>query len=233
MNLARQARCLLREGHHAVLSTLSQALPGYPFGSVVPYVLDGEARPVVLLSRLAEHTRNISVDPRVSLIVMAAGADLQASARVTYLGRALPVEQPEAVERRYLRFFPAARDYRGQLDFEFFRIEPVSVRMIAGFAQAHWVSREAYAPPTCELAANEEPIIARLNGECADALRVLARGAGARETPTELIGLDCDGFDLRAGEACRRFAFEHCVTSEGEARSAIARMADAARAPNS
>jgi putative heme iron utilization protein len=213
-----------------VLSTLSQALPGYPFGSVVPYVLDAEARPVVLLSRLAEHTRNISVDPRVSLIVMAAGADLQASARVTFLGRALTVEQPEAVERRYLRFFPAARDYRDQLDFEFFRIEPVSLRVIAGFAQAHWVSREAYAPPACELTANEASIVARLNGECADALRVLARGTGVRESPIELIGLDCDGFDLRVDEAHRRFTFESCVTSVDDARAEIARMAHAASA---
>jgi hypothetical protein len=195
----------------------------------VPYVLDTQAQPVVLVSRLAQHTRNISVDPRVSLVVLAAGADIQAGARVTYLGRALPVEQPEAVERRYLRFFPAARNYRSQLDFEFFRVEPVSLRVIAGFAQAHWVSREAYAPPPSELAAQEESIIARLNVECADALRVLAQGDGAPESQIELIGLDCDGFDLRVKEAYRRYAFESCVAGADEARSAIARMANTVR----
>jgi putative heme iron utilization protein len=231
MNLAREARCLLRAGRHAVLSTLSQALPGYPYGSIVPYILDADAYPVVLVSRLAEHTRNISVDPRVSLFVLGTDADVQATGRVTYLGRARPIEHPEAVERRYLRFFPGARGYRTDLDFGFFRIEPVSLRVIAGFAQAHWVSREAYAPPPSELAAHEESIIARLNIECADALRLLAPWSGIGRPEIELIGLDCDGLDLRVNATHRRIAFEHCVPSADEARSAIARMADAARNP--
>jgi hypothetical protein len=146
---------------------------------------------------------------------------------VTYLGRALAVEHPESVEGRYLRFFPAARNYRSQLDFAFYRIEPVTLRVIAGFAQAHWVSREAYAPPPCELADVEETVIARLNVECADSLRALARVNGAHDSGVELIGVDCDGFDLQLGDRSLRYDFGSCVMNLAEARSAIEQAAHA------
>jgi putative heme iron utilization protein len=224
MSLAREARCLLRAGRHAVLSTLSQALPGYPFGSVVPYVLDAQAHPVVLVSRLAEHTRNIGADPRVSLIVLAAGGEVQENARVTYLGRALRLDPPGAVEGRYLRFFPAAREYRSQFDFDFFRIEPVSLRVIAGFAKAHWLSREAYAPPAGDLAAQEEAVVAHLNSLDAQALRALCGGHGKNSQQNEIIGVDCDGFDVRADGDILRFDFERCIPGADEARAAAAGM---------
>lgn len=230
MSLAREARCLLRAGRYAVLSTLSQALPGYPFGSVVPYVLDAQAYPIVLASRLAEHTCNIGADPRVSLIVLAAGGKVQENARVTYLGRALPLDSPGVVESRYLRFFPAAREYCSQLDFDFFRIEPVSLRVIAGFAKAHWVSREAYAPPAGDLAAREEAIVAQLNSLPAQALRALCGGHGMNPQRVEIIGIDCDGFDARADGDILRFDFDRCIPGADEACTAAASKVRSARA---
>ena len=221
MNLARQARCLLRARRHAVLSTQSQAVAGYPFGSVVPYVLDAEAAPVILVSRLAEHAKNIAADPRVSLIAIADGADLQQAARVTYLGRASRLDSPGGMEERYFRFLPAAREYRSQLDFDFFRIEPVTLRVIAGFAQAHWLSREAYTPAAGDLAAREETLAAELNAGCAERLRELAckRTPGVREAG--IVGIDCDGFDLQADGDIMRFDFDECVAGAKEAQSRI------------
>jgi hypothetical protein len=221
MNLARQARCLLRARRHAVLSTNSQALAGYPFGSVVPYVLDAAAVPIMLVSRLAEHAKNIAADPRVSLIVIADGADLQQAGRVTYLGRASRLEPSGFAEERYLRFFPAARDYRSHLDFDFLRIEPVALRVIAGFAQAHWLSREAYTPAAGDLAAREEALAAELNAGYAERLRELALKLKAGTRDVGIIGIDCDGFDLRAGGDILRFDFDDYVAGADEARAKI------------
>jgi putative heme iron utilization protein len=221
MNLARQARCLLRSRRHAVLSTNSQAVPGYPFGSVVPYVLDTEAAPIILVSRLAEHAKNILGDPRVSLIAIAEGADLQQAQRVTYLGRAARLDPPAGAARRYLRFFPAAREYRDQLDFDFIRIEAVTLRVIAGFARAHWLSREAYTPMAGDLASHEEVLAAELNARHGERLRELALGRNAGAPDAAIIGIDCDGFDVLAGGDIIRFDFDDCVAGAAEAEAQI------------
>mgnify|MGYP003348909748 FL=1 len=78
MSIARDARLWLRAHRHGLLSTHSRAVEGYPFGSVVPYVLDHDACPVLLISRLAEHTKNLEGDARVSLLINESGADVQA-----------------------------------------------------------------------------------------------------------------------------------------------------------
>ena len=82
MNPGSAARRYLRHHHHGALSTLSRKLAGYPFGSSVPFVLDHAARPAILISRLAEHTRNIHADPRVSLLVHTPGVAVQAATRI-------------------------------------------------------------------------------------------------------------------------------------------------------
>ena len=211
----------MRAGRHAVLSTLSQALPGHPYGSLAPYVLDAGARPVLLLSRLAEHTKNIAADARVSLIVLAAGGAAQENARVTFLGRALPLDPAGAAAARYLRYLPAARRYRSELDFDFFKVEPVTLRAIAGFARAHWLSREAYAPPAGDLAEREAAVVAELNAAHGGALRALCRGDAAQAHAVEIVGIDCDGFDVRADDALVRFDFDECLPGADAARAAV------------
>jgi putative heme iron utilization protein len=221
VNLARQARCLLRARRHAVLSTNSQAFAGYPFGSVVPYVLDAGAAPILLVSRLAEHAKNIAADPRVSLIVLTEGTDPQQAGRVTYLGPATRLDAPGSIEERYLRFFPQAREYR-RLDFDFLRVEPVALRVIAGFAQAHWLSREAYVPAAGDFAAREATLAVELNGTHAERLHALARERNAAAGKAQIVGIDCDGFDVRSGQDMLRFDFDDAVADTEEAREKIA-----------
>ena len=72
-----------------MLSTHSQAMPGFPFGSVVPYCLDANGWPLILISRIAQHTKNLQADPRCSLLVAERGAeDVQATGRLTLLAEA-------------------------------------------------------------------------------------------------------------------------------------------------
>ncbi|HEX3171590.1 MAG TPA: pyridoxamine 5'-phosphate oxidase family protein, partial [Burkholderiales bacterium] len=90
MSAGDDARRYLRRFRHGVLSTLSKKFAGYPFGSVVPCVTDHAARPVILISGLAEHTKNIAADARVSLLVRDADIDPQEGARLTLIGDARP-----------------------------------------------------------------------------------------------------------------------------------------------
>lgn len=227
MSLGAEARRHLRAHRHGVLCTISRALEGYPFGSVVPFVLDAQARPVILVSRLAEHTRNIGADPRLSLLVHARNAadgDVQADARVTLMGKACSIAQTDASGERYLRYFPAARAYR-DLDFDFYRIEPVTLRVVAGFGKIHWISREAYAPPAAAFAEHESEIVAQVNRDHAQLLRDCCRLHQRMAADAEMVGVDCDGFDVRSGGQILRFDFEGCVSDVAQLHAALAVMA--------
>lgn len=230
MSLAQDARRWLRAHRHGLLSTHSRAVSGYPFGSVVPYVLDHEACPVLLISRLAEHTKNLAGDARVSLLINNPGDDVQAQARVTLLGQAEPVADPLTIEPRYERYFPATQGYRTQLDFEFWRIVPVTLRAIAGFAKVHWVSREAYAPPPNSLTDDEPGILAHMNSDHAHTLADYCRLQHITVTENVvMIGIDCDGFDLKVDGKLARFDFDAPVTDAAAVRAALIALAQQAR----
>jgi len=126
------------------LSTLSRRHPGHPFGSLVPYALDHQGRPVILVSRLAEHTRNMEADPRVSLLAHDAASDPQAGARVTLLGNATPLEASDPAAARYRHLFPDSERLLALGDFSFFALEPLAVRFIEGFGSIHWISAAEY-----------------------------------------------------------------------------------------
>ena len=87
--VAKNARELLLKEYRGALSTLSKAMPGFPFGSVVPYCLEEQGRPLILISRIAQHTHNLQKDPKCSLLVGEREADdVQAVGRLTYLAEA-------------------------------------------------------------------------------------------------------------------------------------------------
>jgi putative heme iron utilization protein len=232
MSSGDEARRYLRHHLHGVLSTISKKLDGYPFGSVVPCVTDHAARPVILVSRLAEHTKNIEADPRVSLLVRDAAADAQESARLTIIGNArLVTDERAAPQARYLRYFPAAERLLALGDFSFFHIEAVTLRYIGGFGAIHWVSANSGAPPANVLAACEADIVAHMNADHAGALREYCRHFKQRRPAVvSMIGIDCDGFDLRADDEMMRFDFSQPITNAPTARAALKAMVAEARA---
>lgn len=228
-----KARRYLRAQHSGVLSTLSSRLGGHPFGSILPFMLDHAARPVILISRLAEHTRNIAADPRVSLIAHDQQADdIQAGARVTLVGEAKAVDAAElpATRDRYLTRFPDAARLLSLGDFSFFSIWPKTLRYIAGFGDIRWISALDYAPPSNEIAPVETSIVGHMNNDHAGNLKDYCRHFLQR-TPEEasMIGIDCDGFDLRADGALARIDFPAAITNAAEARAALVAMAHTAR----
>ncbi len=147
----KHARELLLKEYRGVLSTHSKAMPGFPFGSVVPYCLDAEGYPLILISRIAQHTHNLGQDAKCSLLVGERGAeDVQAVGRLTLLAEARQLcdeAESDAAALRYYRFFPQSRDYHRTHDFDFWRLQPVRWRFIGGFGAIHWLDRVALANP--------------------------------------------------------------------------------------
>lgn len=101
---AERARTLMHLGHVGSLSTLSRKQPGFPFGSVMPYGLDEQGRPVFLISTMAMHTQNLEADIRASLLVTQddAGGDPLGASRVTLFGNVVPVAKTEVESSTWL-----------------------------------------------------------------------------------------------------------------------------------
>jgi len=225
MDRAREARLLVRAHRGGVLSTHSVKLPGYPYGSALPHVADHAGRPLLLISHLAEHTRNLEADARASYVVCDTGADLQARPRATLVGeaRALPGDTA-TIARRYLRYYPEHEPYLQIGGFRFYALEPAHVRLIQGFGALHWIAQASYlAPPA--LADLEDGILEHMNRDHVPALHAYCRARGCEPASCEMVGIDCDGFDLRADGRLLRFDFAAPALTSEQARAALARMA--------
>jgi heme oxygenase (biliverdin-IX-beta and delta-forming) len=137
---APSLRQLLEAERHGVLATLSVRQAGWPFASATAFALDAEGQPLLLLSELAEHTRNLRSDPRASLLVQDSTSldDPQAGARVTLLGTLAPCADDEAT-RRYVERHPQARYYLPLGDFHVWRLEPKQARFVNGFGDMGWL----------------------------------------------------------------------------------------------
>jgi hypothetical protein len=240
MNLSTEARKFLRSTHSGILSTHSARLEGYPFGSVAPFVLDHSCQPVILISNIAEHTKNIALNPKVSLLVFAAGDDLQANARLTLLGEAVKIFKDEDADlrTRYLRYLPQAASYFDMHDFAFYRIHIHQARYIGGFGKMSWLSdADLFSDITDSgalLASQETAIIEHMNADHAENLiNYCKHFHNVDATQVQMLGLDCDGFDVEAtvnnNTTMLRFDFEEQIHDAQSARAALVAMAKAAR----
>jgi putative heme iron utilization protein len=132
---AALARELMHDAGTAALATLGA--DGGPFASYVTAAPGRDGAPLMLLSRLAVHTRNLAGDPRASLLFIrepAAGSESMTAIRLTLVGRALLDEDPEAL-RRFLARHPDAARYAGFADFSIYRFRIASGHLVAGFGR--------------------------------------------------------------------------------------------------
>lgn len=232
MTPAEEARKFLRSTRSAVLSTHSARLPGYPFGSITPFVLDHDGNPLILISTIAEHTKNIAANPHVSLIAFDLSAtDMQAGARLTMVGDAVASDkQDEALRARYLRYLPQAAEYFDMHDFLFHRVEIKQARYIGGFGKIHWITGDELRPLPNSLATQEDAILDHMNADHADSLRAYCRHwHDASPENVQMLGIDADGFDVRADGRTLRFSFEAPVVDALSARAALVAMSRAAK----
>jgi len=232
-SVEEKARKLLLAPTAGLLSTHSQDCPGFPFGSIVPLGFDYSYRPVVLISRLAQHTQNIQANSLLSLLVTDVDkvgfADVQTCARITVLAQAqrLDAEVDADTVQRYCRFYPQAESYYKELDFDFYRLEPEKVRFIAGFGAIHWVAPEqlfTVNPLGFEV---EADIVEHMNTDHSDALVKYCQQAGLvlpESIKPEMVGVDAFGFFQRVGERIMRFEFPQPVENANEVRKALIGM---------
>ena len=228
MTLATEARQFLRSTRHGVLSTHSTKFAGYPFGSVTPFVLDSDCQPIILISSIAEHTKNIAVNAKVSLLVFAEGADLQANARLTLIGEAAQIDKNDSdLRARYLRYLPQSAGYFDMHDFAFYRISIHQARYIAGFGKMGWADGEQMTTENNTIAALENGTLQHMNADHVDSMMAYCQHFyNVTPQSVELIGVDSDGFDIRAtinddATNILRFNFESPIFDAQSARAAF------------
>lgn len=230
--LATRARKLLLERKFGVLSTQSVVMPGYPFGSIAPFCLNRGGLPVILISDIAQHTKNIIADPKVSLTVVEDETPRgQAHGRVTYLAEATPVEEhDEDTQERYYDYFPSSRNYHKTHNFRFYRLAATRLRFIGGFGDINWIEPGDFTHANPFSRDQENDIKDHMNVDHQSAMRKYCRAycdihVDESESVT-MVAIDGDGFDLCFEGRLIRLSFEEQVRTLGQARRALVEMAN-------
>jgi putative heme iron utilization protein len=139
---AQQVRDLLRAADRGALATAlpAAAYQAWPYASLVLIAAAADGSPILMLSDLSEHAKNIAADNRVSLLIdgTAGRKDPLTGPRVTLLGRAVRSGDAD-LKARFLARQPAAKLYAGFGDFHIYRIEVTQAHFVAGFGRIHWI----------------------------------------------------------------------------------------------
>ena len=226
-NQARTARQLLYHQSVGVLSTHSIDVEGYPFGSIAPYALNHDGEPIILISDIAQHTRNIKRNNKVSLTVFDPRADdPQAGSRLTWIGDAESIDSSDAGSRdRYLRYFPSAESYFQAHDFSFYRIRLRRARFIGGFGEIYWIEPDAMVLEN-PFRKTETGIVDHMNQDHRKALLHYCRALMEAEPAiVAMTGIDSEGFDMLAGKLKVRVDFDSPISTVDEARKNLVRLA--------
>lgn len=238
---AERCRTLAGQAKSATLSTVALEPRGFPYGSLVTVAVDDVGRPLLLLSELAEHTRNLQACSDASvLLTEPLGTHDQplALGRVTILGPCARVSAAEQtnVREAFLKCQPGASYYVDFEDFRFYRLEPTALRYVGGFGRMSWVSANEYRTAEPDpLAAAASEILSHMNGDHADAVLAYAKGlAGINDaTSASMTAVDRYGFEIAVvtpkGPHVARLAFDSTVATHEEARRSMIAMATRAR----
>ena len=202
---SRLARSLLRRSRQGALATL-MAGSGDPYCSLVNIASHSDASPILLISRLALHTKNILADNRVSLMLdeRVAGDPLE-GARIMLAGRAEEAagDQAAILRRRYLNAHPSAEVFVDFKDFSFFRIVPSGAHLVAGFGRIIDLTPEQFLTDIGDaegLLEAEQGAVEHMNEDHREAMNLYAtRLLGADSADWACTGCDPDGMDMQAG----------------------------------
>jgi putative heme iron utilization protein len=237
---AERARTLVHYQTTGSLATMAADEAGYPFGSVVTYALDGQGRPLLCLSDIAEHTRNMKRDAKASLLVTEppeAESDRLALGRVTLVGEVTPVAEADVAASNEL--FRAAHPnayYSDFDDFHFYRMDIRTVRYVGGFGHMSWVTFDDYAAATPDpLKPSAAGIIDHMNNDHADALVAYCKALAGEPNTTsaQMLTVDRYGFDVlaisEAGRRAVRIPFGELCDDTTAVRMATIRLLGEAR----
>lgn len=226
------AKRLLREARSAALATVTQG-SGHPYCSLVNVGTTADGAPILLISTLAIHTRNIAADPRVSLLLReGAEGDPLEGARVSIQGRAT-IDRGDETRRRYLARHPQAAMFADFKDFSFYRVALSGAHLVAGFGRIVDLPASALTTEvgdTAALVAAEAEICAHMNEDHAGALALYAtKLLGAPVGSWRCVGADPEGLELECDGVVRRLPFPSRATTPGQMRAMLKALADTAR----
>ena len=225
---AKAVRRLLRQAESASLATLTP--DGGPYASLVNIASDQAGRPLILISRLAWHTRNLLHDARAALLIADSHpqGDRLESTRATLIGR-FEAEAEEGIARRYVALHPAAAGFAGFADFSYWRMAPETVHVVAGFGRIRTfpAADMLISAKTAFLFAGiERSAIEHMNAEHDDAVALYWQACGGRPSPTvEAVAVDAEGIDLADGSERRRFEFGRILKDGAGLRHELAAIA--------
>lgn len=226
-------RLLMRRCLRVGLGTLEPG--GGPYVSLAMVALDHDATPLLYLSDLADHTKNLKRDQRVSLLFDGTldSAVPLAGERATVQGSIEVTTNPRLMAR-YLARHPDAAAYTGFRDFNLYRVSVERAHLVAGFGRIHWVDGAAVGLDPAvlgNLPEREAELVAHMNDDHADAVQLYANRLLSRDGATwRLTGLDPDGCDLRQGADTARLGFAAMVHDAEGARVELVRLVKCARA---
>ncbi len=226
-----EARALLTSQRHGVLSTHSVEMNGYPFGSITPYALGRHGEPVILISTIAQHTKNILANSKVALtVVQPSDREVQAHGRLTCLAEALQIApEDHDTPERYFHYFPKSRDYLQTHDFAFHRLHLTRAYYIGGFGKIFWLEAGEIRRANPFSAAEEKRILEHMNEDHQAAMRhyfeIFKNISKPESQKIEMSGIDGEGFDLALEGRLHRFQFTRAVGNMMEARQALVAMA--------
>lgn len=224
------AKRLVRQQHSGVLSTHSVAEAGYPFGSIVPYFMTSQGNLIIYISAIAQHTRNIKSNVKVSMTIFdALEDDSQAAGRVTVLGDAYPVTD-DTLMAQYLALFPQATGYQQTHDFQLYEISTHRVRFIGGFGQIYWLNKEDWQCDGVGFQQTSLGIIAHMNEDHQEAMAVILEHRFAvKADSVQMISSFPEGAHFRANEQTYYLAYSSaCLTSQ-QVREQLVAATHAAR----
>jgi heme iron utilization protein len=194
---------------HGLLSTHSVKFPGYPFGSLLPVCRDVKGNPLLLISHLAQHTRNLEANPHCSLTFSETGdGDIQQVGRLTCLARAEAIDSKASAER-YFRYYPESRRYFKEMNFRLYRLTLQQHYFIGGFGSARWFDPSRVPPPAPYSAVDEAELLFQLNAQDHNLLQryLLHRKLPTNGAVIEAVGIDPLGMDIRLGQKLQRLPF--------------------------
>jgi heme iron utilization protein len=227
---ARIGRRLLRRQQRGTLAT---SMHGTPYASLVVIAADLDASPLLLLSDLAQHSRNIAFDPRVSLLIdgTAGYRDPLTGPRLTVIGQARAVTDQQRLAR-FTAHHATSTVYSGFADFRLYRVAVERGHLVAGFGRIHWIeSRDLlFTADVAALAAAEPEILRHMNEHHADAVADYARDLlGRVGVDWRMTGVDPEGADLQSDGETARLDFAAPVLTPAAARAALVELTQNAR----
>ncbi|CAB4934085.1 unannotated protein [freshwater metagenome] len=235
---AEEARTIVAGTTVATLGTLSE--DGAPWASMVAFATLPDGRPVIVVSTLAEHGRNLLRDRRagLSVVIPPRGSDPLDSGRVSLAGtvEAPEGEEAQAAQDAYVRAVPPAGLFAGFGDFRTWVLRVDRVRWVGGYGRMDSVTMADYAAAEPDpVVPGAAPAIQHLNADHADALLDMGRSlAGFTDaTAARCTGADRYGLDLALetprGKAGARVGFDERLDAPSGLRAATVALARRAR----